>query len=81
MLEEGKEKDMISVRCRKPENKPAAVQTNAVSEDRTHDLRIAKRNGLPAALSPPCSGTNGVPANITFGLFESAATCGAGADP
>ena len=42
MLEEGSQKDMISVRYGVAENKPTTVQKNAVSEDRTHDLRIMR---------------------------------------
>ena len=61
MLEEGSQKDMISVRYGVPENKPTTVQKKAVSEDRTHDLGIMRptryqlryhRHVLEAAESP-----------------------------
>ena len=73
MLEKRNEKDMISVRYGEPENKPTTVQTNAVSEDRTHDLRIMRPTRYQLRYHRHVPEPTKIFAHTKLELFESAA--------
>ena len=73
MLEKRNEKDMISVRYGEPENRPTTVQTNAESEDRSHDLRIMRPTLYKLRYRRHVPEPTEIFADTKLELFESAA--------
>ena len=64
---------MISVRYGEPENRPTTVQTNAVSEYRSHDLRIMRPTLYQLRYRRHVPEPTEIFADTKLELFESAA--------
>ena len=73
MTRKANEQENISVRYGELETKPTTVQTNVVSEDRTHDLRIMRPTRYQLRYHRHVPRPTKVFAHTKLELFESAA--------